>query len=205
MNIEFLHTLVIEELRNLFNADSQLSEILPLMERSSLSSEVRKAIRRRRELEQDQTRRIVEIMAIYESHLGRTMPRDEGPAEEAEEVLRRESGMYPARIEPRLLAVLRKVGHLRAATLKNAIAIVHLLEADQVESTLNDCLSQEIEADEFISALADDMLRLIVASSVDETTSALEALEKLTEKAEASQGKTWAGNTTSICPSRART
>jgi ferritin-like metal-binding protein YciE len=179
VNIEFLHTLVIEELRNLFNADSQLSEILPLMERSSLSSEVRKAIRRRRELEQDQTKRIVEIMAIYESHPGGGQCHAmRGLLEEAEEVLRRESGMYPARIEPRLLAVLRKVGHLRAASLKCAIAIVHLLEADQVESTLNDCLSQEIEADEFISALGDDMLRLIVASSVDETTSALEALKK---------------------------
>lgn len=179
MNIEFLHTLVIEELRNLFNADSQLSEILPLMERSSLSSEVRKAIRRRRELEQDQTRRIVEIMTIYESHPGGGQCHAmRGLLEEAEEVLRRESGMYPARIEPRLLAVLRKVGHLRAASLKCAIAIVHLLEADQVESTLNDCLSQEIEADEFISALGDDMLRLIVASSADETATALEALKK---------------------------
>ena len=179
MNIEFLHTLVIEELRNLFNADSQLSEILPIIERASLSSEVRKAIRRRRELEQDQTRRIVEIMGRYESHPGGGQCHAmRGLLEEAEEVLRRESGMYPARIEPRLLAVLRKVGHLRAASLKCAIAVAHLLEADQVKSTLNDCLTQEIEADEFISALADDMLRLIVASSADETATALEALKK---------------------------
>ena len=74
--------------------------------------------------------------------------------------------------------MLRKVGHLRAASLKCAMAVANLLEADEVESTLNDCLTQEIEADEFISALADDMLRLIVASSADETASALEALKK---------------------------
>jgi hypothetical protein len=38
---------------------------------------------------------------------------------------------------------------------------------------LADCLSQEIEADQFISALADDELRLIVANSVNETASRL--------------------------------
>jgi hypothetical protein len=101
-----------------------------------------------------------------------------GLLEEAEEILRRESGMYPARIEPRLLAILRKVGHLRMASLKCVTAIAHLLEAREVENTLNDCMAQEMEADTFISGLADDMLRLIVADSADETASALDALKQ---------------------------
>ena len=86
--------------------------------------------------------------------------------------------MYPARIEPRLLTVLRKVGHLRLASLKCVIALAHLLEASEVEHILKECVSQEMNADEFISALADDMLRLIVADSADETDSALEALKQ---------------------------
>jgi len=64
------------------------------------------------------------------------------------------------------------------ATLKCVIAIVHLLQADEIENTLADCLSQEIEADRFVSALADDMLRLIVANSLDETANALDALKQ---------------------------
>ncbi len=179
MNIEFLHTLVTEELRNLFHADSQLSEVLPLMERASLSPDVRRAINRRRELERDQTGRIVEVLARLESHPGGGQCHAmRGLLEEAEEVLRRESGMYPARIEPRLLTVLRKVGHLRLASLKCVIALAHLLEASEVEDILKECVSQEMNADEFISALADDMLRLIVADSADETDSALEALKQ---------------------------
>jgi ferritin-like metal-binding protein YciE len=179
VNIEFLHTLVTEELRTLFHADSQLSEVLPLMERASLSPEVRRAINRRRELERDQTGRIVEILTRLESHPGGGQCHSmRGLLEEAEEVLRRESGMYPARIEPRLLAVLRKVGHLRLASLKCVIALAHLLGASEVEGILKECVSQELEADEFISALADDMLRLIVADSADETDSALEALKQ---------------------------
>jgi ferritin-like metal-binding protein YciE len=51
MNVEFLPVLIVEELRTLFDADSQLSETLPEIERSSLSPQVRKAINRRRELE----------------------------------------------------------------------------------------------------------------------------------------------------------
>ena len=97
---------------------------------------------------------------------------------EAEEVLRRESGMYPARLEPRLLGMLRKAGHLRMATLKNLIAVAHLLQAHEIEKTLTDCLSQEIEADRFVSALTEDMLRLMIANSPDETTNALDALER---------------------------
>jgi ferritin-like metal-binding protein YciE len=179
VNIEFLHTLVIEELRNLFDADAQLSEMLPLMERASLSPEVRRAINRRRELERDQTGRIVEILRRLESHPGGGQCHAmRGLLEEAEEVLRRESGVYPARIEPRLLAVLRKIGHLRSASMKCVIALAHLLDASEIENILNDCVSQETEADEFISALADDVLRLIVASSPDETSSALEALKQ---------------------------
>jgi ferritin-like metal-binding protein YciE len=179
MNIEFLHTLLVEELRNLHDADSQLSEMLPKMERASLSSEVQKAIQRRRELEQNQTGRLVDILAKLETvpgggrcHVMR------GLLEEAEETLRRESGVYPARLEPRLLAVLRKAGHLRTATLKCVIAVIHLLGANEIENTLRDCLLEEIEADQFISALADDELRLIVASSLDETTTALDALKR---------------------------
>jgi len=76
------------------------------------------------------------------------------------------------------LAVLRKAGHLRIATLKCVIPIAHLLEADEIENTLANCLSEEIEADRFVSALADTELRLIVASSLDETTNALEALKQ---------------------------
>jgi ferritin-like metal-binding protein YciE len=181
MNIEFLQTLVVEELRNLYDADSQLSEMLPRMERASLSSEVQKAIHRRRELEQNQTGHLVEILARLETvpgggqcHVMR------GLLEEAEEVLRRESGVYPARLEPRLLAVLRKAGHLRMAALKCVIAIAHLLEANEIENTLADCLSQEIEADQFISALADAELGLIAASSIDDTTNALGALKQYT-------------------------
>ena len=179
MNIEFLHTLVIEELRNLYDADSQLSAMLPKMERASLSSEVEKAIHRRRELEQNQTGRLVEVLARLEVQPGgghcHAM---RGLLEEAEEVLHRESGVYPARLEPRLLAVLRKAGHLRIAALKCVIPIARLLEADEIENTLADCLSEEIEADRFVSALADSELRLIVASSLDETTNALEALKQ---------------------------
>jgi ferritin-like metal-binding protein YciE len=179
MNIEFLQTLVIEELRNLCDADSQLSEMLPKMERASLSSEVEKAIHRRRELEQNQTGCLVGILARFEVTPGGGQCHSmRGLLEEAEEVLRRESGVYPARLEPRLLGVLRKAGHLRIAALKCMIAIVHLLEAKEIEHTLADCLCQEIEADQFISALADDELRLIVANSIDETTSALETLKQ---------------------------
>jgi ferritin-like metal-binding protein YciE len=177
VNIEFLPVLIVEELRTLFDADLQLSETLPEMERASLSPQVRKAINRRRELEQNQSRSLVQILARFDAQPGGGQCHAmRGLLGEAEEVLRRESGMYPARLEPRLLGVLRKAGHLRMATLKNLIAVAHLLEAHEIKKTLNDCLSEEVEADRFVSALADDMLRLMVANSPDETATALDAL-----------------------------
>ncbi len=179
MNIEFLPVLIVEELRTLFDADLQLSEMLPEMERASLSPQVRKAINRRRELEQNQSRSLVEILARFDALPGGGQCHAmRGLLGEAEEVLRRESGMYPARLEPRLLGMLRKAGHLRMATLKNLIAVAHLLQAHEIEKTLDDCLSQETEADRFVSALTEDMLRLMIANSPDETTNALDALER---------------------------
>ena len=179
MNIEFLPVLIVEEVRTLFDADLQLSERLPEMERASLSPQVRKAIARRRELEKAQSRRLVEILARFDALPGGGQCHAmRGLLGEAEEVLRRESGMYPARLEPRLLGVLRKAGHLRMAGLKNLIAIAHLLQAHEIEKTLADCLSEEVEADRFVAALTDDMLRLMIANSHDETTSALSALEQ---------------------------
>ena len=74
--------------------------------------------------------------------------------------------------------MLRKAGHLRMATLKNLISVAHLLQAHEIEKTLGDCLSQEIEADRFVSALTDDMLRLMIANSPGETANALDALEQ---------------------------
>ena len=112
--------------------------VLPLIERASLSPEVRRAINRRRELERDQTARIVEVLARLESHPGGGQCHAmRGLLEEAEEVLRRESGCIPPGIEPRLLTVLRKVGHLRLASLKCVIAL-HFLEASEVEDILKE-------------------------------------------------------------------
>ena len=179
MNIEFLQTLVVEELRNLYDADSQLSQMLPKMERASLSSEVEKAIHRRRELEQNQTGRLIEILSRFATPPdGGHCHAIRGLLEEAEEVLRRESGVYPARLEPRLLAILRKAGYHRIAALKCVITVVHLLGAEEIERTLADCLAEEIEADQFISALANDELRMIVANSFDETSTVLDALKQ---------------------------
>ncbi len=179
MNIEFLPVLIVEELRTLFDADVQLSEMLPEMERASLSPQVRTAIHRRRNLEQNQSRNLVEILARFGALPGGGHCHAiRGLIGEAEEVLCRESGMYPARLEPRLLGILRKAGHLRMATLKNLIAVAHLLEAHEIKKTLNDCLSEEVEADRFVSALTDDMLRLMTANSHDETANALDALQQ---------------------------
>ncbi|HEY5742442.1 MAG TPA: DUF892 family protein [Terrimicrobiaceae bacterium] len=179
MNIEFLPVLIVEEIRTLFDADLQLSEMLPKMERASLSPQVRKAINRRRELEEAQRSRLEEILARFEAMpVGGHCHAMRGLLGEAQEVLSRESGMYPARLEPRLLGVLRKAGHLRMANLKCVIAVAQLLKAEEIEKTLAECLSQELEADGFVSALNDDVLRLIVANSPDETASALKALDR---------------------------
>jgi ferritin-like metal-binding protein YciE len=93
MNIEFLQTLI-EELRNLCDADLQLAGMLPQMDRASLSPQVRKAIYRRRELEKNQTDRLVGILVRFDvvptgghCHAMRRL------LEEAEEMLRRESGV----------------------------------------------------------------------------------------------------------------
>ena len=179
MNIEFLPVLIVEELRTLFDADLQLSEMLPEMERASLSPQVRKAINRSRELEQNQSRSLVEIFARFDALPGGGQCHAmRGLLGEAEEVLRRESGMYPARLEPRLFGMLRKAGHLRMATLKNLIAVAHFSRPTKLRMTLDDCLSQETEADRFVSSLTDDMLRLMIANSPDETTNALDALAR---------------------------
>ncbi len=179
MNIEFLPVLIVEEVRTLFDADSQFSTMLPEMERASLSPQVRKAINRRRDLEQFQSMALIEILARFHAQPGGGQCHAmRGLIAEAEEVLRRESGMYPARLEPRLLGVLRKAGHLRMAALKNLIAVAQLLEAHEIKKTLEDCLSQEVETDRFVAALTDDMLRLMTANSHGETTNALDALQR---------------------------
>ena len=179
VNIEFLPVLIVEEVRTLFDADSKLSEMLPEMERASLSPQVRKAINRRRDLEQSQSKSLAEILARFDAHpSGGQCHAMRGLIGEAKEVLSRESGMYPARLEPRLLGVLRKAGHLRMAALKNLIAVAQLLEAHEIKKTLEDCLSQEVEADRFVADLTDDTLRLMTATSHGETTSALDALQR---------------------------
>jgi ferritin-like metal-binding protein YciE len=179
VNIEFLPVLIVEEVRTLLNADSQLSARLPDMERASLSPQVRKAITRRRDLEQSQSKSLEQILARFDAHpSGGQCHTMRGLIGETEEVLGRESGMYPARLEPRLLGVLRKAGHLRMAALKNLIAVAGLLEAHEIKKTLEECLSEEVEADRFVSGLTEDMLRLMTANSPGETTDALDALQR---------------------------
>jgi hypothetical protein len=50
--------------------------------------------------------------------------------------------------------------------------------AEETERTLADCLSEEIEAGQFVSALASGELRTNVANSFGEISTALDALQQ---------------------------
>lgn len=157
MNLNTLEKLLQEEVKDLYNAESQLVKALPKIAKQASSDTLREAIEQHLEETEGQVERlerIGEILGIKVS--GKKCEGMEGLIEEGEHALEAEGDENV--IDAAIIAGAQKVEHYEIASYGTARAMAQQLGQDEVAQLLQESLDEEGEANKKLTEIAEGEL-----------------------------------------------
>ena len=154
MSAENLREALVEEIRDLYNAEKQLVKALPKMAKGAESDELREAFEQHLEETEGQVTRLERVFELLdEKPRGKHCAGMAGIIEEGNEKLQEE--MEGSVLDAQLIAGAQKVEHYEIGAYGTAIAWAEALGLNEVCDVLNETLEEEKAADEKLSALAE--------------------------------------------------
>jgi ferritin-like metal-binding protein YciE len=153
MKLESLRDLYVEQLQDLYSAETQLTKALPKMAKGATSEELRDAILEHLEVTKKQASRLEDIFSrMDENPKGKKCKGMEGLIEEGNEVL--DEDMEDEVRDAALIAGAQRVEHYEIAGYGTVRTYASLLGDEEAAGTLQQILDEEKEADSKLNALA---------------------------------------------------
>ena len=157
MKLDTLKTLYIDELRDLYNAESQLLKALPKMAKAASSEELKDAFEKHLEQTKSHVERLEEVFEdIGEKPKGKTCRAMKGLIEEGSEIL--EEDGEESVIDAGIIVAAQKVEHYEIASYGSVRTFAQLLGKDTSADLLQTTLDEESEANELLTKLAEDIV-----------------------------------------------
>src|SRR3954462_484713 len=145
--------LLIEELKDLYSAESQLIKALPKMAKAAESEELKSAFEEHLEQTKTHAQRLEQVMEdLDESPKGKKCKAMEGLIEEGKEVM--EEDAVPVILDLALITAAQKVEHYEIAGYGCARTLAELAGEKDVASTLQETLDEEGETDKLLTEIA---------------------------------------------------
>lgn len=155
--MDSLHALLVDELKDLWSAENQLTKALPKMAKGASSPDLAAAFQEHLEVTKNQLARIETIFEQLDgSPKGKTCAAMEGLIKEGAEILQEDG--EDAVIDAALIIAAQKVEHYEIAAYGGAIAHAKLLGLEDVVDLLTETLNEEKETDEALTALAEESI-----------------------------------------------
>ncbi|MDZ4805450.1 MAG: ferritin-like domain-containing protein [Candidatus Eisenbacteria bacterium] len=152
--LETLEDLFKEELKDIYSAETQMLKALPKMIAGAESDELRAAFENHLEITREHPKRIEKIMSELDaSPAGKKCGGMEGLLKEGDEMLKMKG--EPAVIDAGLIGAAKRVEHYEIAAYATARAHAIELGMDEAADLLLQSLTEEEEADETLSAIAE--------------------------------------------------
>jgi ferritin-like metal-binding protein YciE len=157
MAAETLRDSLVEEIRDLYNAEKQLVKALPKLAKSATSEELRDAIESHLGETEGQVTRLERVFELLdEKPRGKHCAGMAGIIEEGAEVMNEQEG--GAVLDANLIASAQRAEHYEIAAYGTAIAWAEVLDLNDVAELLSETLEEEKAADVKLSALAEDCI-----------------------------------------------
>jgi ferritin-like metal-binding protein YciE len=157
-----MEELFLEELRDLYDAEKQLTKALPKMSKAAASAELREALDEHLGQTENQVARLERIFALVgEDAGGKKCAAMAGLIKEGEEIAS-DSEETPVR-DAGLIAAAQKVEHYEISGYGSARTHAELLGNDEAVRLLEETLHEEKAADEKLNELATGMINLEAA------------------------------------------
>ena len=150
-----LKELYIDELKDLYNAESQLVKALPKMAKAATSEELRAGFEEHLEQTKGHVQRLESIFGqLDESPKGKKCKGMEGLIEEGSEAIEEYEGEL---LDAALIGAAQRVEHYEMAGYGTVIAFAEELGESEQASVLKETLEEEKETDEKLSTLAEEI------------------------------------------------
>ena len=153
MKLDSLETLLIEELRDLYNAERQILKALPKMAKAASSPSLQKGFQEHLQQTQTQVERLDKIFVdLGESPKGKKCEAMEGLLKEGAELL--EADAEPSVLDAALIAAAQRVEHYEIAGYGCARTYAKLLGHVEATKLLQQTLDEEKSTDVKLTELA---------------------------------------------------
>ena len=159
MKLNSLEDLYVDQLKDLYSAEKQITKALPRMAKACNAPELRSAFEEHLEQTENQIVRLEEIFeGLGVSPRGKKCKAIEGLLEEGKEVI--EADAEPATRDAALIAAAQRVEHYEIASYGCARTYAKLLGEEDAAALLQETLDEEKETDENLTALAEGGINL---------------------------------------------
>lgn len=147
----------IEELKDIYDAEKQLTKSLPKMTKAVEHDELKEAFEEHLAQTEAQIERLEKVFEIFgETPKGKKCKAMQGLLEETKDLIEEEAG------DAALICGAQKVEHYEIATYGSLVAWANLLGESEAAELLEETLSEERETDERLTEIAE------VAANVEE-------------------------------------
>jgi ferritin-like metal-binding protein YciE len=155
MSLDSMHDLLLEELRDLYNAEQQLLKALPKIAEKVTTPSLREAIETHCRETEGHALRLERIFnGLGEKATGKKCKGMEGVLDEGDELLS-EKGSETVR-DAGIIAAAQRVEHYEIAGYGSAISFAQLLGHHDIVALLEETLAEEQAADEKLSMIAEE-------------------------------------------------
>lgn len=157
MKLNSLNKLYLEELRDLYSAETQLVKALPKMAKGASSDELKEAFESHLGQTKEHVERLTKIFdRLDEKPTGKTCQAMKGLIEEGSEMLEQEG--EESVIDAGLIAAAQRVEHYEIAGYGTVRTFANLLGEDEAAELLQQTLDEEGETDKQLSELAEGIV-----------------------------------------------
>jgi ferritin-like metal-binding protein YciE len=151
-----LRELYIDELRDLYSAETQLTKALPKMAKASSNSELRQAFEEHLRQTSEQVSRLEQIFEMLgEKATGKKCLGMEGLVKEGAEVMKED--YEGAVMDAALIGAAQRVEHYEIAGYGTVREFAELMGEEEHVSLLDETLEEEKQTDEKLTQLAEDI------------------------------------------------
>lgn len=167
MKIESLEKLFVDELKDIYSAESQIIRALPKMAKAATSPMLREAFESHLEETKIQKERLDKIGEALDIRLtGKKCAAMEGLIEEGKEIL--EADGLPSLIDAALIAAAQRVEHYEISAYGTARALAQHLGYTEAEKLLDETIHEEGAADHKLTKIAESDVYPGVATEMEE-------------------------------------
>jgi ferritin-like metal-binding protein YciE len=163
LKLDSLRDLLVEQLRDLYSAETQLVEALPKIAEAASSQELKSAFEHHLQQTYEHVSRLKDIFGdIGEKSSGETCEAMKGLIKEGEILLKAEGD--PDVRDAGLIGAAQRVEHYEIAGYGTARSLAQRLGDSQVAGTLQLTLNEEAEADKKLTSIAEGQVNISAAS-----------------------------------------